>query len=277
MTDSTDNARGRLAAYLDYINEMTPNGNTRITNAMLCAGNEKRQQDHIEAQMKLAFDAGWQARADLAPAPLRSAEPDDWPETVHVGKAVVRFPNGVESGSWYSKPNDEDKTVPFARADLASDPLRAVKVRALEWDGLRAGPYWIEVEAGGLAHLFCDYDRTDDGVEPIKGGFLTLVSIDDLKAAAQADYEQRIRSALEPDPQDARVAALVEARKRHIDAVNAYNAKLEAVKEARCREDWTMSAAAEFMSMHEANREFIGVAQRTADALAAVNKGGKDE
>ena len=88
---------------------------------------------------------------------------------------------------------------------VSRDPLGLVKVRALVWDGFRAGPYWIEVEADGIAHLFCDYDRTDEGVEPIKGGFLTLVSLDDLKAAAQRDYETRILSALEPTPQAARI------------------------------------------------------------------------
>lgn len=64
-------------------------------------------------------------------AVLQALKPDGWPETVHVGKAVIRFPNGVESGNWYSKPDDGDKTMPFARADLAPTPQDDACVKAL--------------------------------------------------------------------------------------------------------------------------------------------------
>lgn len=50
------------------------------------------------------------------PAVPTALKPDDWPETIHVGKAVIRFPSGVESGNWYSKPDKGEKTIPFARA-----------------------------------------------------------------------------------------------------------------------------------------------------------------
>ena len=72
------------------------------------------------------------------------------------------------------------------------------------------------------------------------------------KAAAQADYETRIRSALEPDPQDARVAALVETM-RNI-AVVGYS------------DDPSVSAAIA--------RQVVSQARA---ALAAFDKGGKDE
>ena len=155
------------------------------------------------------------------------------------------------------------------RANLTPDPLLSVKVKPLVWDGFRAGPYWIEVEADGIAHLFCDYDRTDEGVEPIKGGFLTLVSFDDLKAAAQADYEARIRSALEPDPQDARVRALVEALRAECDYwVKRADADL-ADQDANERiMDYPMPR-----KMTEAMRK----ADALVAALAAFDKGGKDE
>lgn len=51
---------------------------------------------------------------------LKSVRPDAWPDLIHAGKAVVRFPNGIESGSWYNRTNDEgDKTAEYIRRDPA--------------------------------------------------------------------------------------------------------------------------------------------------------------
>ncbi|MCP3653596.1 MAG: hypothetical protein GY766_01675 [Herbaspirillum sp.] len=73
-----------------------------------------------------------------------------------------------------------------------------VKVKPLVWDGLKSGPYVITIHERGIADLHNYAEPDEDGYpERMKGGYLTLVSIDDLKAAAQADYETRIRSALE--------------------------------------------------------------------------------
>ena len=59
---------GRKQAYQAYCDEVTPNGNTRIVNATLCAGPDEQHQRHISAQMDMAFQAGWTAAIDLAPA-----------------------------------------------------------------------------------------------------------------------------------------------------------------------------------------------------------------
>ena len=45
---------------------------------------------------------------------LKSIRPYDWPERIHVHKAVVRFPNGIESGNWQTKPDDD--TCEYVRA-----------------------------------------------------------------------------------------------------------------------------------------------------------------
>ena len=75
---------------------------------------------------------------------------------------------------------------------------RGIKVKPLVWSGFRGEPYFIEVRSDGIACLFNNMDRDEDGnIDQMWGGFLTLVSIDDLKAAAQADYEARILEALE--------------------------------------------------------------------------------
>jgi len=64
-------------------------------------------------------------------------------------------------------------------------------VKPLEWDGFCSGHYKIEVEKGGIANLYFygnAADQEEDGPELIEGGYLTLVGLDDLKAAAQAHY-----------------------------------------------------------------------------------------
>lgn len=54
------------------------------------------------------------------PVPLKSVKPEGWPERLYGGKAVVRFPSGVESGNWYSKPDvGGDQTREYIRADVA--------------------------------------------------------------------------------------------------------------------------------------------------------------
>lgn len=80
-----------------------------------------------------------------------------------------------------------------ADAILAALPSMVVP---LVWDGFRSGPYYIEVEAGGIAKLFCNSERDEDGnIDCMTGGYLTLVSIEDLKAAANAHYVAQIMAA----------------------------------------------------------------------------------
>lgn len=65
---------------------------------------------------------------------LKSLRPDGWPDCINAGKAVVRFPNGTESGSWYSRPSDDgDKTAAYVRRDpavLAALPEVQAMIRA---------------------------------------------------------------------------------------------------------------------------------------------------
>lgn len=72
------------------------------------------------------------------PATLKSVRPDDWPERLNAGKAVVRFPSGIESGSWYSRP-DVEKTREYIRADLATPAATDPKVTALVEAALKEG------------------------------------------------------------------------------------------------------------------------------------------
>jgi hypothetical protein len=80
-----------------------------------------------------------------------------------------------------------------------------VRVKPLVWNGFVSGNYRIDVEKGGVAKLWRYSAEMVENEEPelMRGGYLTLVSLDDLKAAAQADYEARIMAALEPmEPSD---------------------------------------------------------------------------
>jgi hypothetical protein len=72
------------------------------------------------------------------PTVLKSLRPDSWPDCIHAKKTVLRFPNGAESGSWYSRAND-GKTTEYVRRDpavLAALP----EVQALVADALKEKP-----------------------------------------------------------------------------------------------------------------------------------------
>ena len=78
-------------------------------------------------------------------------------------------------------------------AAIQAAPLAYVKPKPLEWDGFISGAYRIEVLDGGIANLwFHDAREVAEGEpELLKGGFLTLISMDELKAAAYEDLCNR--------------------------------------------------------------------------------------
>ena len=106
-----------------------------------------------------------------------------------------------------------------ARAEAAEAALadardkERVSVKPLEWDASTAqAPFWTEYEV----------QKTDNGfwVAMLSGGRVArgLTSEAEAKAAAQADYERRILSALEPAPDHAEWDAAIEAAAKVIDA-----------------------------------------------------------
>jgi len=67
----------------------------------------------------------------------------------------------------------------------------------LVWDGFQSGPYKIDVEAGGLAHLYYHGNFDEDGdPEYLQGGYLTLISIDEFKAIANKHDKEQFRKRL---------------------------------------------------------------------------------
>jgi hypothetical protein len=82
----------------------------------------------------------------------------------------------------------EDHYTATADAILAALPDM---IQPLVWDGFHSGPYKIEVqrERPIAELLFCGRAiKEDEEHERLRGGYLTLVSIDDLKAAANAHH-----------------------------------------------------------------------------------------
>lgn len=70
------------------------------------------------------------------------------------------------------------------------------------------------------------------------------------------------------------IAALIEARRRYIELVETYSAKLKHVEMLRLNGDWSQNVMIEFCEMGEAHRNFIAAAQTAADAaLRAIAEG----
>jgi hypothetical protein len=136
---------------------------------------------------------------------------------------------------WSETPPDPMQSKEYTRADLSTQPVGAVKVKPLVWDfdgrKLRMddtmafsksydwdGYECFRQEGYGLG---CGYIIWPDKIGGSRwslygmadGLFVTdITSVEAAKAAAQADYEARILSALEPDPlADPRVVALEKA------------------------------------------------------------------
>jgi len=111
------------------------------------------------------------------------------------------------------------------RADLSS-PLAAVKVKPLVWECFDAWTHWARMERGsyyveernGRWRLgWCVSDQsfplmhTDDTMPE---------DLEAAKAAAQADYDARIRAALEPTPADTSPLAAVAMREAAADLID---------------------------------------------------------
>ncbi|MDX1158405.1 hypothetical protein GOL34_25255 [Sinorhizobium medicae] len=84
-----------------------------------------------------------------------------------------------------------------------------------------------------------------------------------------------------PSPADSRDALIeraeafgqvVAARKAHVDAVAAYNARLELVRAERERGNWQIKMDREYDAMSEAQSAFIRTVQKLADAALAAKE-----
>jgi hypothetical protein len=77
---------------------------------------------------------------------LKSIQPDDWPDRIHANKAVIRFPNGVESGNWQTKPADDTceyvRALPAAPAEDVRAGARIIPMHTESMYGVCIGGRW---------------------------------------------------------------------------------------------------------------------------------------
>lgn len=137
---------------------------------------------------------------------LKSIQPDDWPDRIHANKAVIRFPNGVESGNWQTKPADD--TCEYVRA-LPAASAEDVRAGALEWRGLDRSHM-----APGIPCGYAIVGDDEEGwqvslswrtcEETLEGNHPTM---DAARAAAETDLLGRL--ALIPEPKVPLLGSLV--------------------------------------------------------------------
>ncbi|WP_439604728.1 hypothetical protein [Shinella sp.] len=96
---------------------------------------------------------------------------------------------------------------------------------------------------------------------------VTLGSIIDYVTSLEGEVERLHAAATGFD-------RIVAARKAHVDAVSAYNARRALAQSERARGNWSIKLDAEYRTMSDAQSEFIRVAQEVADA--ALSTSGKE-
>jgi len=116
------------------------------------------------------------------------------------------------------------KAVPDA-ALSAAEPVTApsVAVKALEWDH-EAVPGFVCSRKGILSYTIMTSRNRVYGTPGEHDGAAEFTSLDEAKAAAQADYEARILSALSAQVQDVAEVSPAEYMRRHDAAIAAYEA-----------------------------------------------------
>jgi hypothetical protein len=220
------------------------------------------------------------------------------PDSTDNARGPERIWIDPHGGNWSGREGGTQE-VEYTRADLTPDPLRAVKIKLLEWEDADEGmcTKWRAPALGGSYDLVSFEGEEGFAVNfcwgrPLSYWFIQgapdqfgptgpkmFHTLEAAKAAAQQDYESRIRSALEPDPlADARVQALVDALKRAEQ--NFY----EAANRFR-DEDYegpisglTVNAVCHAKPYFDKHMQHLDdSAAEARAALAAFDKGGKDE
>lgn len=148
----------------------------------------------------------------------------------------------------------------------------AVEVKKLEWQG------------DGELYAFADVTQKAYSISFEEGKYWAnwdaklpaFPTLEAAKAAAQQDYETRIRSAIievavEPVSLDDRMKAaafdrIVASWKRHVDAVTMYNARRELANAERMRGSWAIKLDAEYHAMSDAQGDFHRTVQEACAA-----------
>lgn len=203
-----------------------------------------------------------------SPTNLENAERAEMTMTPHAYAQEYEFRGDTDyTPSDFERTMIEDAILGYlGEARIAERAEMEPKVKPLEWrvEGEnRNGPWLWEassiVKGYTIRHMPNELYKLDG-----HGEWATLKAA---KAAAQSDYEARIRSCLLDKPEAVEDAfdQIVAARKAHVDAVTAYNARLEFVRAERERGNW-LTVDREYAAMAETQRAFHRLTQELADA-----------
>ncbi|MGV1787320.1 MULTISPECIES: hypothetical protein [Agrobacterium] len=135
------------------------------------------------------------ARRAIIEAAQSATEPVGW---------QWRNPRWTVGGQWQHCPDGprEDKLPDTEyRPVYAAPPAPSVAVKALEWDAREDGSH-CGTSSIGHYHVFPGTGFSYDLCGPVGGRLSTHKRLSEAKAAAQADYATRIRSALSAQVQD---------------------------------------------------------------------------
>jgi hypothetical protein len=69
---------------------------------------------------------------------------------------------------------------------------------------------------------------------------------------------------------------IIEARRKHVDACKAYNARRDLVEAERSRNNWSLKMGEEYRAMSNAQSEYHRTVQELADAALAATEGSAD-
>lgn len=130
---------------------------------------------------------------------LSAAEPARWLVEEHLPSGAIRW-QAVEHehhAREIASKSSRTTVAPLYRAP----PAPSVAVKALEWEAREDGSH-CGTSAIGRYHVFPGTGFSYDLCGPVGGRLSTHKRLSEAKAAAQADYEARIRSALSAQAQD---------------------------------------------------------------------------
>lgn len=124
------------------------------------------------------------------------------------------FVQNVPFGAMWISDRDDPRSFPvYDRPQL---PAPSVAVKALEWEAREDGSH-CGTSAIGRYHVFPGTGFSYDLCGPVGGRLSTHKRLSEAKAAAQADYEARIRSALSAQAQDLAVEDVFSEVRRQVE------------------------------------------------------------
>lgn len=158
---------------------------------MSSAGSKlNREKRRRAATYRRGYEDGVAARNDVP----TDAQPVAW-----LRHGEETFVQNIPFGAMWISDKDDPRAFPVF--ERAQQPAPSVAVKALEWDAREDGSH-CGTSSIGHYHVFLGTGFSYDLCGPVGGRLSTHKRLSEAKAAAQADYATRIRSALSAQVQD---------------------------------------------------------------------------